>query len=221
MNFVLSLRSCSKVIDQWRLFHLVSIHFLSYIFIICYRERQRIRACRGSKRGKRFVASRLCARGVWKSGHDGCWGNENEELWWGLCSMTGDVAKAILKSITRTHAVPGAVALKIECLVEERAHFNLSPLKWVLMDLTPNYFNHIACQCFFFVFFFLNCCSIRLPYTVKRLIAFEEQFRLFIIYFFILSSAIRWRISTHWMKRLHPHPSFQIWRKPLSQHGQI
>lgn len=40
--------------------------------------------------------------------------------------MTGDVAKAILKSITTTHAVPGAVALKIECLVEERAHFNLS-----------------------------------------------------------------------------------------------
>lgn len=43
--------------------------------------------------------------------------------------MTGDVAKAVLKSITGTLAPPGALALKIECLVEERAHINLSRLK--------------------------------------------------------------------------------------------
>lgn len=129
--------------------------FLTSILIVCDREKQRERARRGSKRGKRFVASRLCTRGVWKSGRDRCWGSENEELWWGLCSMTGDVAKAILKSLTRALALPRALTLKIECWVGERTHINLSRLKWVLMDLTPSYFNHIACQSFY-SFFWLN-----------------------------------------------------------------
>lgn len=43
--------------------------------------------------------------------------------------MTSDVANAILKSIARTLAVPGALALKIELLIEKRAHTNLSRLK--------------------------------------------------------------------------------------------
>lgn len=54
--------------------------------------------------------------------------------------MTGGVAKAILKISTRTLAETGALAPKVEGLVEERTHIRLSLIEMSVDGLDTQFF---------------------------------------------------------------------------------